>query len=200
MLRQLFNSRLKFNNKASIITTCTFNQTGYDITTDNIVQNTYDIYKGGMDMKDKFNVHLQIDASTTITDVTINTYEQEIGNNLLKYIQQYETPNGKIGIKTSQGVYLITKTDIIFAEVFDKQLTIATTEETYTTRMSLNALQQSLPENKFVQITKSSIVNIEHITKVSPSFSGNLYATLINNQKVTISRRYVKNLTQILGI
>ena len=111
-------------------------------------------------MKDKFNVHLQIDASTTITDVTINTYEQEIGNNLLKYIQQYETPNGKIGIKTSQGVYLITKTDIIFAEVFDKQLTIATTEETYTTRMSLNALQQSVPENKFVQITKSSIVNI----------------------------------------
>ncbi|MGK9045520.1 LytTR family DNA-binding domain-containing protein [Mammaliicoccus vitulinus] len=151
-------------------------------------------------MKDKFNVHLQIDSSTTITDVTINTYEQEIGNNLLKYIQQYETPNGKIGIKTSQGVYLINKTDMIFAEVFDKQLTIATTEETYTTRMSLNALQQSLPENKFVQISKSSIVNIEYITKVSPSFSGNLYATLINHQKVTISRRYVKNLTQILGI
>ena len=153
-----------------------------------------------MAMKDQFNVHLQIDSTKTLTDVTISTYEQEIGNNLLNYIQQYESPSDKIGIKTSQGLSLVIKANIIFAEIFDKQLSITTTEETITTRMSLNALQQTLPSHKFVQISKSSIVNIEHITKVSPSFSGNLFGTLINNKKVTISRRYVKNLNKALGI
>lgn len=153
-------------------------------------------------MKAQLNVHLKMDTSATETDVTINTYDQEFGVNLLKYIQQYETtsPSSKIGIKTSQGVYLIAKSDIIFAEIFDKQLTIVTTEAAYTTRMTLHRLQETLPNRQFIQISKSSIVNIEHITKVAPSFSGNLYATLSNQQKVTISRRYVKNLTQILGI
>ncbi|MCS4485869.1 LytTR family DNA-binding domain-containing protein [Staphylococcus americanisciuri] len=151
-------------------------------------------------MKEQINVHLKFDASTVGTDVTISTYDQDLGVDLLKYIQQYEAPSNKLGVKTSQGVYLITKTEIIFAEIFDKQLTIVTTEATYTTRMTLYNLQQALPEYQFVQISKSSIVNIEHITKVAPSFSGNLYATLSNHQQVTISRRYVKKLTQSLGI
>ncbi|ARB39926.1 MULTISPECIES: LytTR family DNA-binding domain-containing protein [Mammaliicoccus] len=151
-------------------------------------------------MTEPFNVQLNIDTSQTTTDISIRTFEQELGHNLLTYIQQFETSNHKIGIKTSQGTSLILKEDIIFAEVFDKQLNIITLSETLTTRMSLTALQQTLPKQKFVQISKSSIVNIEHITKVSPSFSGNLYATLSNNKKVTISRRYVKNLTEILGI
>ena len=147
-------------------------------------------------MTEPFNVQLNIDTSQTTTDISIRTFEQELGHNLLTYIQQFETSNHKIGIKTSQGTSLILKEDIIFAEVFDKQLNIIT----LTTRMSLTALQQTLPKQKFVQISKSSIVNIEHINKVSPSFSGNLYATLSNNKKVTISRRYVKNLTEILDI
>lgn len=151
-------------------------------------------------MKDNFNIHLQIDESTSTTDVTINTYDKEIGENLLRHIQQFETPNNKIGIKTSNGIYLITKSDIIFAEIFDKELTIITKEETFTTRMSLNALQQELTHKRFVQISKSSIVNVEYITRVSPSFSGNFFATLKNGKKITISRRYVKNLNKILGI
>lgn len=151
-------------------------------------------------MKQLLNVHLNLDTKATTTDVTINTHDSELGTDLLKYIQQYEAPHSKIGVKTEQGVHLVLKTDIIFAEIFEKQLTIVTTEHTYTTRMTLQRLQQVLADRQFVQISKSSLVNIDYITKVAPSFSGNLYATLTNQQKVTISRRYVKNLMQSLGI
>lgn len=151
-------------------------------------------------MTKPFNVHLQIDTNTTSTDVTIRTYEQDIGNHLLDYIQKYRTHTDKIGIKTEQGVHLINQSDIIFVEIFDKQLTLLTKNEQFTTRMSLTSLQQNLSHHQFVQISKSSIVNVDFITRVSPSFSGNLIATLINNQKVSISRRYVKNLMNVLGI
>src|SRR5690606_18282421 len=113
-------------------------------------------------MTEPFNVQLNIDTSQTTTDISIRTFEQELGHNLLTYIQQFETSKHKIGIKTSQVTSLILKEDIIFAEVFDKQLNIIT----LTTRMSLTALQQTLTKQKFVQNSKSSIVNIEHITKV----------------------------------
>ena len=151
-------------------------------------------------MKEQLNVHLNVDTAMTKTDVTVNTFDQEVGLNLVKHIQQYEIPRNKIGIKTADGVYLIAQSHIIFAEIFDKDLTIVTTDNTYQTRMTLRRLQEVLPDHQFIQISKSSIVNIEYITKVAPSFSGNLYATLSNHKKVTISRRYVKNLTQSLGI
>ncbi|MGD6767181.1 MULTISPECIES: LytTR family DNA-binding domain-containing protein [Mammaliicoccus] len=151
-------------------------------------------------MTNQFNVHLHIDSTSSSTDITISTYEQKIGNQLLDYIQQYQTPSDKIGIKTTQGVHLVTKSDIIFIEIYDKQLTIITKTEQFTSRMSLISIQQQLSQQHFVQISKSSIVNVDYISKVSPSFSGNLIATLINNKKVSISRRYVKNLTKILGI
>ncbi|PNZ77547.1 lytTr DNA-binding domain protein [Staphylococcus microti] len=151
-------------------------------------------------MKEQLNVHLNVDTAMTKTDVTVNTFDQEVGLNLVKHIQQYEIPRNKIGIKTADGVYLIVKSHIIFAEIFDKELTVVTTDGTYQTRMTLRRLQEALPDHQFIQISKSSIVNIEYITKVAPSFSGNLYATLSNRKKVTISRRYVKNLTKSLGI
>ncbi|UXR78445.1 MULTISPECIES: LytTR family DNA-binding domain-containing protein [unclassified Staphylococcus] len=151
-------------------------------------------------MKELLKVHLKLDTKATATDVTINTNDSTLGTDLLKYIEQYEVPRSKIGVKTEQGVHLVSKSDIIFAEIFEKQLTIVTTAHTYTTRMTLQRLQQSLTDRQFVQISKSSLVNIDYITKVAPSFSGNLYATLTNQQKVTISRRYVKNLMNILGI
>lgn len=151
-------------------------------------------------MNQPLNVQLKIDKTTAQTDVTINTNDAEIGANLLNYIQQFEATSNKVGIKTEEGVYLLTKSDIIFSEIFDKQLTIVTKEATYETRMTLKSLQQVLTDQQFVQVSKSSLVNIDYITKVAPSFSGNLYATLTNHQKVIISRRYVKNLMQSLGI
>lgn len=151
-------------------------------------------------MNQPLNVQLKIDKTTAQTDVTINTNDAEIGANLLNYIQQFEATSNKVGIKTEEGVYLLTKSDIIFAEIFDKQLTIVTKEATYETRMTLKSLQQVLTDQQFVQVSKSSLVNIDYITKVAPSFSGNLYATFTNHQKVIISRRYVKNLMQSLGI
>lgn len=146
-------------------------------------------------------VHLNIDKEKEMTEVNIKTYNEKIGEGLLQHINQYSTPNiNKLGIKTSNGVLMIDKAEIMFAEIFGKQLAITTTEEEITTRLSLQALLSELSNQNFVQITKSSIINIQYVKKISPSFSGNFTATLKAGNKILISRRYVKNLNKALRI
>lgn len=146
-------------------------------------------------------VHLNIDKEKEETEVNIQTHNEEIGEGLLKHINQYSTPNkSKLGVKTSNGILMIEKSDIMFAEIFGKELSIITTEEEITTRQSLQALQNELSSQNFVQITKSSIINIQYVKKISPSFSGNFTTSLTSGNKVSISRRYVKNLNKALRI
>lgn len=146
-------------------------------------------------------VHLNIDKKKEVTEVNIQTYNEEIGEGLLKHIYQYSTTNtSKLGVKTSNGILMVEKSDVIFAEIFGKELSIITTEEEITTRQSLQALQNKLSSQNFVQVTRSSIINIQYVKKISPSFSGNFTAALTNGSKVSISRRYVRNLNKALRI
>ena len=152
-------------------------------------------------MESNIRVNLNIDAIHTITEVNINTGDKTIGENLLDYINKFSYLNtNKLGIKTPEGTVMINKSDIMFAEIFDKELTITTTEQEFTTRMTLSTLQQKLGSTLIIQISKFSIINVHFIQKVNPSFSGNLIATLANGKKVSISRRYVKNLNKVLDI
>ncbi|MFZ8100055.1 LytTR family DNA-binding domain-containing protein [Staphylococcus arlettae] len=152
-------------------------------------------------MENNVKVSLNIDDVQTITKVNIHTFDRKIGESLLNYIHNFSFSNiNKLGIKTQDGIFMINKSDIMFAEIFDKELTITTTDQKLTTHMSLSTLQQKLGSSLIIQISKASIINVHFIQKVNPSFSGNLIATLTNGKKVSISRRYVKNLNKVLDI
>lgn len=152
-------------------------------------------------MESNVRVSLNIDAIHSVTEVNINTSDRKIGENLLDYINKFSSSTtNKLGIKTSEGTVMINKSDIMFAEIFDKELTITTTEQELTTRMTLSTLHQKLSSSLIIQISKASIINVHFIQKVNPSFSGNLIATLADGKKVSISRRYVKNLNKVLDI
>lgn len=152
-------------------------------------------------MENNVKVSLNIDDVQTITKVNIHTFDRKIGESLLNYIHNFSFSNiNKLGIKTQDGIFMINKSDIMFAEIFDKELTITTTDQKLTTHMSLSTLQQKLGSSLIIQISKASIINVHFIQKVNPSFSGNLIATLTNEKKVSISRRYVKNLNKVLDI
>ncbi|HLR54340.1 MAG TPA: LytTR family DNA-binding domain-containing protein [Pseudogracilibacillus sp.] len=157
--------------------------------------------KEGLLIRENMNIHLHIDQAKEMTEININTYDRKTGEDILRHLRQYTVPSAqKLGVKTADGILMIHKTEILFAEIFGKQLSITTKEETITTRMTLSALQRTLSNPNVIQTTKSSIVNITFIKKVDPSFSGNLTATLTNGKKISISRRYVKNVNQALGL
>lgn len=105
-----------------------------------------------------------------------------------------------IVLRNEDEMILIDKKKILFAEVNQGQLTIETMDESYTTRQTLKSLMEQLPPNDFIQISKHSLVRVQAIKRLEVAFSGNLYAFLSNGRRITVSRRFVSDLKNYLGI
>ncbi len=83
--------------------------------------------------------------------------------------------------------------DIVFIASAADKVEIYTESESFTSRMRLYEISSRLDRSSFVQISKSTIVNIDFVKSIQAEFSGNYIAFLKNRpEKLIISRRYFK--------
>ena len=69
----------------------------------------------------------------------------------------------------------------------------------YETRLRLYELEESLGAY-FSRVSKSMIVNLKKIKCVRSDLSGRMEATLLNDEKIVISRGYVKDIKRRLDL
>ncbi|MGL9727875.1 LytTR family DNA-binding domain-containing protein [Enterococcus sp. DIV0756] len=96
--------------------------------------------------------------------------------------------------------YKIPFSDILYIEVVDKKSFIYTKDLVCQSAEKLYQLEEKLLPHKFIRVGKSLLLNIEAIKAVSPTFSGRFEATLINEERVAVSRKYVPDLKKGLGM
>jgi len=89
---------------------------------------------------------------------------------------------------------------ILYIESIDKRQYVYTKKQVFEIKERLYQLESILPSSQFIRISKSMIINLDAIASFIPKFSGNLDTKLINGEQVSISRRYVNNLKQALGM
>ncbi|MGM0126374.1 hypothetical protein IGI37_003803 [Enterococcus sp. AZ194] len=107
--------------------------------------------------------------------------------------------NDTLTIKTNEGLELIKMNEIELIEVFSDELVISTIMgKDITFRGRLYKIKGMLDEQQFVQITKSTVVNLKQVQKLENSFSGNMLAILKSGERHSISRRYLPELKKIL--
>lgn len=87
--------------------------------------------------------------------------------------------------------------EIFYIEHINRKTFIYLQKGVYEIKMPLYKAEKELP-NYFERCSKSMIVNTCQIQTFFSSLSGNLTAKLTNNEKVTISRRYVKSIKSTL--
>lgn len=68
------------------------------------------------------------------------------------------------------------------------------------THLRLYEIENKLSEGDFFRASKSTIINISKIKKLSPRFNGRLDVLLENEEKLVISRQYVPTIKEILGL
>ena len=105
-----------------------------------------------------------------------------------------------IPIKTDDHLIMVKIDDIILAEIDKNQLTIYTTDKTFTVRETLTNFQHRINRRNFLQISRHAVMNIDHLESLSDSFSGNMMAKLTRGVKSSVSRKYVKSLMDYLGV
>ncbi len=122
-------------------------------------------------------------------------------NGQVEKVQRYAegigtTIQGKLG---NQLVF-VQPESIYYIESVDRKTFVYTESEALECPLKLYEAEVVLEALTFVRATKSSIINIQKIKKVVPQINRNLLITLNNNEKVEMSRRYVKAFREKLGM
>ncbi len=108
---------------------------------------------------------------------------------------------GKTIIGETEGdVCFIPVNDIYYFESVDKNVFIYTNKQVYKSSAKLYILEEQLSDTYFTRISKSILLNLKKLKSVKASKNYTLEGTLINNEKVLISRHYVKEIKKKLGV
>ena len=95
---------------------------------------------------------------------------------------------------------MMCRTDqIYYIESVDKRSFVYTKAGCYETKHRLYELEELL-DSRFLRSAKAMIVNIRKIRSVKGEINGRMRAELLNGEQIVISRGYVKELKEKLGV
>ena len=118
---------------------------------------------------------------------------------ILNAIDLLENGSGGITVTRDRSTYFCKLTQIYYIESVDKHTYVYTKGDCYESRDRLYELEEKLG-TYYVRISKSMIVNLRKVRNVSAEPGGRMVAVLLNEERVIISRSYVKDIKRRLGI
>ncbi|MDK6234107.1 LytTR family DNA-binding domain-containing protein [Aerococcus sanguinicola] len=120
-------------------------------------------------------------------------------SDLLYQLEGKHQPD-RLTIKTQDTYQVLAIRDILYAEINQGELSIWTKAKTYPCRLSLKKLESLLPKNDYLRASRYSLVRLDAIQSLELAFSGNMYAQLSNHKKILISRRFLHQFKERLGL
>lgn len=118
----------------------------------------------------------------------------------LKYLNEYKQSRIKMSLYKDSKIVLLDPKEIFYFESVDNNVFAYTKENVYESKNKLYQLEVELGHRSFFRANKAVILNINKIDSLIPSFGGRLEAILKNGYKIIISRMYVKELKERLGL
>jgi len=105
----------------------------------------------------------------------------------------------RLAIKSGGKVLFLKLDDIDWVEAADNYVNLHVGNESHLHRETMAALEARLPADKFMRISRSTMVNIEQVKELQPMFHGEYTVILHNGTRLTLSRGYREKLNQLLG-
>lgn len=90
--------------------------------------------------------------------------------------------------------------EIYYFEVVDGASFFYTQNDVFNAKEKLYEFEDVSARSSLFRCSKSMILNADKIDYIRPSFSGRFEAVLSNGEAVIVSRKYVADLKQLLGI
>lgn len=108
-------------------------------------------------------------------------------------------PADRLLVKSSGRVLLVKVDDIDWIEAADNYINLHVGKDSHLMRETMNSIETRLPTDKFMRISRSTIVNLERIQELQPMFHGEYVVLLKSGTKLTLSRGYRDKLDLLLG-
>ena len=100
-------------------------------------------------------------------------------------------------VKSDGRIVFVRLKDIELAEAADNYVKLTADGVPYMLRETLSVLEQKLPPDRFLRISRSAIVNIEAVKELQPMFHGKYVVLLRSGAKATLTRGYRQQLRQL---
>lgn len=141
----------------------------------------------------KIRIEIDKDQDEEII-IKCNSITERI-NNIQRFIE-YESIDKKIKLFKDNIEYYIDLKSILFFETDDLFVSAHTKDNVFQAKYKLYELENTLP-NYFVRVSKSAILNINHIYSINRNITSSS-TVIFNNtyKKVYVSRMYYKLLKQ----
>lgn len=125
---------------------------------------------------------------------------RHMDTNLLKLIYGLRAGREKITVSKGEKIFQVQPSEIYYFEAVDGKVFAYLEREVYETRYKLYELEEQLRGTDFFRATKSTIINLAKVQNISPAFNGRFEACMKNDERLTVSRQYVPELKEKLGL
>ena len=104
----------------------------------------------------------------------------------------------KIKVHKGQEHRAVMPAEIIRIYSQSKRVYVRTKDERYEVNDRIYVLEEQLQDRGFVRISNSELVNVRQIEKLDMSYVGTIKMYLKNGDETYVSRRYMKQIKEIL--
>jgi DNA-binding LytR/AlgR family response regulator len=171
----------------------------------------------GIDFLNALNILPQVIIISSKEKYAINAFEYDVTDYLLKPFNynrfckaveralerqeknRLHARNDEIFIKHNTSLIRLKCADILWVEAMENYITINTATEKYTILYTMNAIEKQLPQNCFMRVQRSFIVNINHIHSLIDNYI-HIKTGSTENNMIPIGKVYKEKLLEALNI
>lgn len=150
--------------------------------------------KGGHGMK------VKVDISPEYKEAYAVICTDKMTDEIQRMVDLFSSTEQPITALANEEDIVVLKSDEIYmVRVEDKDTIIYTDRNRYRSRKRLYEVGQQLG-SKFMQISKTTLINLSYMDSIEPGFTGTLLLKLRNGCKDYVSRKYLPEFKKYLGI
>lgn len=133
-----------------------------------------------------------------LNKVSVNN--NEIASNLKEDATIEQFTKCFLLIRCDGFVRCIELADIQFISVLNGQSFVITNKHKYFVQEKFHRLEGKLTSEKFIKVHRAYVINSYKIKSIEPWFNQTLQITLTNNDKIPVSRSYVKSFKKKINL
>ena len=147
-----------------------------------------------------FKVKVSIDLSAEYKEPYAVIHTDKVTDEITRIIDMFsnnETP--VTALQNEEEIVVLQPKEIYMVRIEGGDTVIYGEKQKYRSRKRLYELSELLGK-QFMQISKTTLINLSYIDSIEPGFSGTMLMKLKNGNKDYVSRKYLPEFKRYLGL
>lgn len=142
---------------------------------------------------------VEIQISSDIEEPYAVIYSNKMTEEVQQIYEKIQSGSNVITAIDNEQIIILQPSEIYMLRMENEQLIVYCQQKKYVSGKRLYEMENLLG-NKFMRISKSTIINLKKVASIEPSFNGTMLVVLKNGMKDYISRKYLPAFKKYLGL